>query len=206
MLEKQISTLHKKLFFHSVICLVLVSFFIWRAATSYSELKGYSDMIHMTKKEISNIEQKIRYASDYEGAANIVYQAYSKELLNDSSTCAALTNLTAEYTDLANKFRIKNAPTIEVLPTPIMDSFRNHKNIFILSNEFFLTFQALGFRHAASFVKSAYQLLPSGSMIKELEMTVNTDASNQPSIVTTLQSIDTKAKMQVREVRVRKSE
>lgn len=207
MLEKQIASLNKKIIFQSIICVVLLSFFVWRGVNSYSELSAYSYMLRTTQQEINNIEQKIKYASDYQGASSIVYQSYSKELSNDTKMCDSLANIQTEYNQLANNFRIKNSPSVEISSDSISEDFHGHKNVFIFSNEFVLKFSSQGFRHAMSFIKSAYQMLPPGTMLEEIEITDNTAQGlhqlNSGAIIS--QSIDSKVRIKVREVRAKKA-
>ncbi|MES2214556.1 MAG: hypothetical protein V4485_00850 [Pseudomonadota bacterium] len=205
MLQSHIIHLKNIVIFKIIFFLLAVVLLAWQLPLSYDHLSGAQTTQEAAREELLNVKQKIQYMSDYKNIIDSTYQAYTAKLQHPTSSCLITERLTAQYNNLAETFRLKSDPILTSSPTPLITPYQNSHALEIFGIVYDLSFQAQGFKHALSFIKEAYQLLPSYGMIYALKISetevITPDSIAKLSIGQVPYLIEGKVGLQVREVR-----
>jgi hypothetical protein len=160
MLQNQIVHLKNVIVFKIIFCILVAAFLVWRVPISYDQLQEAMTTKNVAQTELEDAKQKIQYVINDQSSIDSAYAAYIDKLQHPTSSCVMTAQLTSQYKTLANTFRLKTEPVLSISPTPIITPFHNSRTIETFAIVYDLSFQAQGFKHALSFIKDAYQLLP----------------------------------------------
>lgn len=207
MLQNQIIHLKNIVVFKIIFCVLAIVFVLWRLPLSYNQLQEIEVIKNSAQEELLNIQRKIQYITDYQNVIDSAYQAYVTKLQRPTSSCVMTAKISEQYTALANTFRLKSIPIVTASPTPIITKFYDSQSIETFAIIYDVSFQAQGFKHALSFIKNAYQLLPNYSLIYAIKISedevITPESIAKLSTGVTPQLIECKIGLQVREVRAK---
>ena len=206
MLRQHIIRLKNIIVFKIAICILLSALIVWRIPAGNEELKNSIASLQAANSELMDIEKKVEFTKESKNIIDSTYQTYSEALkVPFSVSCLVREGVEAKLIDLGKHFRLKDSPTMNVSPTPLIAKFNESQTVQILSTNLALSFPAQGFRHAIAFAKEAYRLMPVYSLLTAIHIeekdVITPSTIHSLAINTEPQLIEGELKIQTREIK-----
>ena len=205
MLQEQSVKLQNVIVFKCVVCLLVGAFLFWYLPISYEEVDTSAQNLVTATQDLEHTVKKLQDFERFQSTMDSVYRAYSETMDHSPALCKVTTSLADQYDALGQRFRLNTSPVTEIGSMPKITKFYDSKYVKIVGDDITVSFSAQGFKHAISFARAAYQILPTGSIVDAIHImddnVVTPDSVRELNILSQPDFIEGKIKMEVREVR-----